>query len=88
MIGVDSSSALANFSDFEPVVSTAEELLSQPDTKEKWEQKRVEFLSDKCNLTALIVDLVERVDTTGSVETAVSENADLTHREGSMLSTL
>lgn len=75
-----------NFSEFDPVVSTAEELLARSDTKEVWEQKRTEFLSGKCNLTALIVDIVERTDATGSVETAVRENRDLIRRRAPPLS--
>lgn len=75
-----------NFSEFDPVVSTAEELLARSDTKEVWEQKRTEFLSGKCNLTALIVDIVERTDATGSVDTAVRENRDLIRRRAPPLS--
>ena len=75
-----------NFAEFDPVVSTAEELLTRSDTKEAWERKRTEFLSDKCNLTALIVDIVERADATGSVNTAVRENEDLIRRRGSSFS--
>jgi len=77
-----------NFSEFEPVVSTAEELLTRPDTKEAWERKRADFLSDKCNLTALIIDIVERVDATGSIDTAVRENEDLFQRQKSLFSSL
>lgn len=75
-----------NFSQFESVVSTAEELLTRGDTKEVWEQKRTEFLSDKCHLTALIVDIVERADATGSVDTAVRESRDLIRRREPPLS--
>ncbi|MFC5279383.1 DUF354 domain-containing protein [Halorubrum rubrum] len=75
-----------NFSEFAPVVSTAEELLTRSDTDEVWERKRTEFLSDKCNLTALIVDVVERVDATGSIDEAVRSNRDLIRRRGFPLS--
>ena len=75
-----------NFSEFKSVVSTAEELLAKPDTAATWERKREEFLSDKCNLSALIVDIVERTDATGSVDTAVRENEDLFRRRGSVFS--
>ncbi|MGM0718468.1 MAG: hypothetical protein ACQET5_15145 [Halobacteriota archaeon] len=77
-----------NFSEFDPVVSTAEELLTRSDTKETWERKRADFLSDKCNLTALIVDIVERTDATGSVDTAVRENEDLIQRQEPLYSSL
>jgi predicted glycosyltransferase len=75
-----------NFSEFESVVSTAEELLARDDTAETWEERRQEFLSDKCNLTALIVELVERTAATGSVDTAVRENEELFRRRGSVFS--
>ncbi|OYR38157.1 hypothetical protein DJ82_12860 [Halorubrum sp. Ib24] len=75
-----------NFSEFDPVISTAEELLTGSDTGEMWERKRTDFLSDKCNLTALIVDIVERVDATGSVDAAVQSNKDLIQRQKSLFS--
>ncbi|MFC5135102.1 MULTISPECIES: hypothetical protein [Haloferacaceae] len=77
-----------NFAEFDPVVSTAEELLTRSDTDEVWERKRTEFLSDKCNLTALIVDIVDRVDATGSIGEAVRKNPELIRRRGSPLSVL
>lgn len=74
-----------NFSEFASVVSTAEELITKSDTKEVWERKRTDFLSDKCNLTALIVDIVERFNATGSVNAAVRENEDLIQRQDSLI---
>ena len=73
-----------NFAEFDAVVSTAEELLASDDTAAAWERKRREFLSGKCNLTALIVDVVERADATGSVDAAVRENDGLHRRRGSV----
>jgi predicted glycosyltransferase len=73
-----------NFAEFDAVVSTAEELLASDDTAAIWERRRREFLSDKCNLTALIVDVVERADATGSVDAAVRENDGLHRRRGSV----
>ncbi|RAW45616.1 hypothetical protein DQW50_07625 [Halorubrum sp. 48-1-W] len=77
-----------NFPEFDPVVTTAEELLTRPDTDEVWERKRSEFLSDKCNLTALIVGIVDRVDVTGSIGEAVRKNPELIRRRGSPFAVL
>ncbi|WP_435074297.1 DUF354 domain-containing protein [Halorubrum sp. HHNYT27] len=77
-----------NFAEFDDVVSTAETLLASDDTAATWERRRREFLSDKCNLTALLVDVVERTAATGSVDTAVRENDDLYRRRGSVLSSV
>lgn len=77
-----------NLSEFNSVVDTAEELLARPDTRESWERKRSKFLSEKCNLTSLIIDIINQMDATGSVKDAVRMNSDLTRRSGSPLSVL
>lgn len=77
---LEEAGLVRNFTEFEPVVSTAEEFLQRPDTKEEWAQKREQFLAGKCNLTALIVDIVEEFDESGSVDAAVRERRDLVRR--------
>jgi hypothetical protein len=77
---LEEAGLVRNFTEFEPVVSTAEEFLQRPDTKEEWAQKREQFLDGKCNLTALIVDIAEEFAERGSVDAAVRERRDLVRR--------
>ncbi len=69
-----------NLDAFEAVVDTAKTLLGDPTTQSEWAHKRERFLSDKCNLTAVLVDLVERYGSAGSVNDAVRAQTSLRPR--------
>lgn len=72
-----------NLAAFDAVVRRGRELLSDDATTESWEEKRAEFLSNKCNLTAVLVELVEDVRRTGSVTNAVDRQRSLRPRHHS-----
>lgn len=74
-----------NLLEFDEVVETAERLLETPTTAQDWERKRQAFLDDKCNLTAVLVDLVESIGQTGSVPAAIQRQPALRPRTPSPL---
>lgn len=74
---------VANLDAFDAVIDTATALLADPETEARWADRRERFLDDKCNLTAVLVDLIERIGDTGSVPDAVHHQRSLRPRAGS-----
>ncbi len=68
---LEAAGLVCNLDGFEDVMTTATELLQRSDTADAWARKREQFLADKCNLTAVLVDLVERCGAAGSVPDAL-----------------
>lgn len=66
-----------NLEQFSDVVDLADRLLSDPDTDERYQRRREAFIQGQCNLTALIVDLIEDAGKRGQVRAAVDAHAEL-----------
>lgn len=69
-----------NLDSFQSVLSTAKERLEDPTTARTWERKRRTFLKQKCNLTAVLVDVVDDIGRTGSVPNAIRGQPNLRPR--------
>ena len=69
-----------NRSAFSDVLTDAESLLEDPDTRQRWRHRRDAFIGDKCNLTALLVELVDGVATGKSVAGVVDHHPSLYRR--------
>lgn len=79
-VALERAGLVRNRSDFENVLADVETLLADPETGERWRRRRDAFLADKCNLTAVLVDLVEDIATGESVAAAVDRHPSLHRR--------
>ena len=69
-----------NLTDVVTVLETAESLLDNTKTKRKWAERRTSFLQDKCNLTAVLVEVLLAVADGSPVRSAVDEHPALYRR--------
>lgn len=77
---LEGAGLVINLDDFDDVRSTARRLLEDRGTASAWAEKRADFLDDQCNVTAVLVGLVEDVGRTGSVPDAVDRQGALRPR--------
>ena len=77
---LEQAGLVVNLDSFTDVLDTTHELLNDPDTASLWRERRRTFMEDKCNLTAVLVDLIEHIGKTGSVDDAVHYQRSLRPR--------
>jgi hypothetical protein len=70
-----------NLSEFDDVLARAQSLLEDPDTAREWDEKRRQYVGEKCNLTALLTDLVDDIEARGSITGAVERNRGLAPKD-------
>lgn len=82
---LEAADLVYNLDAFSEVLETAQRILTTPTSAQEWERKRRAFLADKCNLTAVLVDLVEQFGQTGSVSNAVLRQGALRPRNRALI---
>ena len=74
---LESAGLVWNYPTFEGVLEAATTILSDPDMDETLRERHATFMADKCNLTAVFVDLVESLAAGQSIESALSHHGSL-----------
>ncbi|ELZ23112.1 hypothetical protein C475_15724 [Halosimplex carlsbadense 2-9-1] len=65
---LEGADLVRNLADFEAVLSTAEDLVADPDAKSRWRRRRRQYLSTKADLTDIIVDVATSGSVSGSAD--------------------
>lgn len=67
-----------NLEAFDEVLDTALDILSDDDVKDTWRRKRDEYLTDKVNLTDLILEVAANVETLDRIDAISSHSPETT----------
>ena len=67
-VDLERAGLVHNLESFDAVLETATDLLEDPEATDRWQEKREEYLSDKVNLTEVILDVAENVRSPDQVD--------------------
>ena len=67
-VDLERAGLVHNLREFDAVLETATDLLEDPEATDRWQEKREDYLADKVNLTAVVLDVAENVESPDRVD--------------------